>query len=144
MEFALVWHCRAVAQMQAVFYRDADGEEPVDAFIERLPASVQVALDAQIGRLNLLTHADPPLPYPYSSQVVGELRELRCHYGNRQFRVLYRRSEYLFVLLHIFEKRTRAVPAAEVELAASRWEDFKRRMDERPRRPPRAAGHDAP
>lgn len=130
--------------MQAVFYRDADGEEPVDAFIERLPALVQAAIDAQIDRLNLLTHSDPPLPYPYSSQVVGELRELRCHYGNRQLRVLYRRSGHLFVLLHIFEKRTRAVPAAEVELASARWEDFKRRMDERPRRPPRAAGHDAP
>jgi hypothetical protein len=25
-----------------------------------------------------------------------------------------------------------------------RWEDYRRRMEELPRRPPRAAGHDAP
>jgi len=130
--------------MQAVYYRGPDGAEPVNAFIESLPAEVQVAIDTQIGRLNLLAPSDPPLPFPYSSQIVGELRELRCHYGDRLFRVLYRRSEHLFVLLHIFEKRTRQASAQDITTAESRWDDFKRRMQERPRRPPRAAGHDAP
>jgi len=70
--------------LQAVYYRSPDGTEPVDDFIERLDAKRQVALDNQIERLNMLTPAVPHLPFPHSSQVRGELRELRCHYGREQ------------------------------------------------------------
>jgi phage-related protein len=130
--------------MHAVYYRDRRGEEPVNDFIDGLPARVQASLDLQIDRLNDLSDTDPPLPFPHSSQVEGELRELRCHYGRRLFRVLYRRSERLFVLLHIFEKASRTVPTADKDIARRRWQDFSRRMNEQPRQRPRAAGHDAP
>jgi phage-related protein len=133
-----------MAGMRAVYYRDPNGVEAVDQFIEQLAPQVQAALDLQIDRLNMLGPNDPPLPFPHSSQVEGELRELRCHYGSRLFRVLYRRSDQLFVLLHIFEKRTRAVPESEMAIARARWDDFKIRMNAQPRRRPRAAGHDAP
>ncbi|HUZ08700.1 MAG TPA: type II toxin-antitoxin system RelE/ParE family toxin [Acidimicrobiales bacterium] len=130
--------------MQTVYYRDRRGTEPVNDFIAGMSPAVRVAIHAQVDRLNMLGPNDPPLPFPYSSQVEGELRELRCHYGNRLFRVLYRRSDRLFVLLHIFEKSTRTVPEADKAMARERWEDYKARMDAQPRRPPRAAGHDAP
>jgi phage-related protein len=123
-----------------VYYRAVDGSEPVDVFIDGLAPKVQVVLDNQIERIALF---GPQLPFPHSSQVEGELRELRCHYGNTLFRILYRRSDNLFVLLHILEKRTGAIPEADKRIARERWADFKRRMDETPRRPPRAAGHDA-
>jgi phage-related protein len=84
------------------------------------------------------------LPFPHSSQVEGELRELRCQYGGQHFRVLYRRSERLLILLHIFAKRTTKVPEREIAIARQRWEDFKERMDAEGRIRPRAAGHDAP
>jgi phage-related protein len=130
--------------MQAVYYRDSGGAEPVADFIEKLPPPVQAALLLQVQRLNMLGPTDPPLPFPLSSQIEGELRELRCHYGNRLFRVLYRRSDQLFILLHIFEKRSKAVPGAERAIAQTRWDDFTSRMNARPRKRPRAAGHDAP
>jgi hypothetical protein len=38
---------------------------------------------------------EPPLAFPATSQVDGELRELRCHYGPVLYRVLYRRSKNL-------------------------------------------------
>ncbi len=86
--------------MQALYYRAADGSEPVE--------------------------------------------ELRCHYGSELYRVLYRRSGNLFVLLHMFRKDSGKVPEAELRVARRRWEDFKARMNAERRRPPRAAGHDAP
>lgn len=86
----------------------------------------------------------PHLPFPHSSQVEGELRELRCHMGSDRYRVLYRRSGRLIVLLNAFPKTTGKLPRAEIETAQKRWEDFKARMDARSRKPPRAAGHDAP
>ena len=64
--------------------------------------------------------------------------------GSDHYRVLYRRSERLIVLLHVFPKRTGKLPRTEVKIAGERWEDFKARMKARPRKPPRAAGRDAP
>lgn len=63
----------------------------------------------QVDRLNLLSDELPHLPFPHSSQVEGELRELRCHYGRTHYRVLYRRSDRLLILLHAFAKRTKTL-----------------------------------
>jgi len=133
-----------VANLQAIYYRAAAASEPVSDFIERLSAKKQVTLDNQIDRLNMLTPSNPHLPFPHSSQIEGELRELRCHFGSELYRVLYRRSRNLIVLLHIFRKDTGKIPQGEIDLAKKRWDDFKTRMDADRRRPPRAAGHDAP
>jgi len=129
--------------MQAVYYRDPKGREPVNDFIDQLPSERQEEIDHTISLLNRLSPNDPPLPFPHSSQVDGQLRELRCHYGRDLYRILYRRSRNLFVLLHIVEKRTKALPRAEIDVANERWADFQRRMNSRPRRPPRAAGRDS-
>lgn len=130
--------------MIAKFYRASDGSEPVAAFILNLASEARGIIDYQIERLNLLTDESPHLPHPHSSQVEGELRELRCHYGSTLYRVLYRRSGKFIVLLHIFAKRTAKLPEAEKKIARDRWDDFRRRMDAKPRKPPRPIGRDAP
>lgn len=130
--------------LQAVYYRDAAGNQPVDRFIDSLPVKHQAAVDNQVERLNMLTPEHPHLPFPHSSQIEGEFRELRCHYGSAHYRIIYRRSEKLIVLLHMFRKTSKNVPRAEIEIAKRRWEDFKGRMNAPRRVPPRAAGQDAP
>jgi phage-related protein len=60
------------------------------------------------------------------------------------YRILYRRSLNLIVLLHMFRKDTGQVPATEIEIARARSEDFRARMNASRRVPPRAAGRDAP
>jgi phage-related protein len=129
---------------QAVYYRAPDGSEPVNEFIDQLDERKQPTIDLQIDRLNDRPVSAPPLPFPHSSQVRGPLRELRCHYGSELYRILYRRSENLLILLHMLRKDTGKLPEADIALAEQRWSDFKRRMDAASRRPPRAAGHDAP
>ncbi|HEX9506543.1 MAG TPA: type II toxin-antitoxin system RelE/ParE family toxin [Acidimicrobiia bacterium] len=114
--------------MQAVYYRDSDGVEPVNDFIDALPPERQEELDFKIGLLNRLTSTDPPLPFPHSSQVDGQLRELRCHYGRDLYRILYQRSGNLFVLVHAIEKRTGALPVGDIELAAARFADLRKRI----------------
>ncbi len=130
--------------MQAVHYRTSTGKQPVEEFIDNLSAEVQAKLYLEIDRLNMLGAEDPPLPFPLSSQVDGELRELRCHYGRILYRILYRRSRNFFVLLHILQKNGRALPRSDIDIANGRWEDFVERMNANPRRPPRAIGHDVP
>jgi len=133
-----------VTNYQAVYYRDPAGREPVREFIEALDEREQASLDNQIDRLNLLSDEVPHLPFPHSSQIEGDLRELRCHHGRSLYRVLYRRSDRLIILLHVFAKRSAQVPEGEVQVARERWLDFKARMEADPRVPPRAAGRDAP
>lgn len=60
------------------------------------------------------------------------------------YRVLYRRSSRLLILLHIFAKRSATIPEREIQVARDRWDDFRARMDAEPRVPPRPAGRDAP
>ena len=133
-----------VSAFQAVYYRATDGGEPVLEFVAGLDAKPRAALKRQIDRLNDLSDAVPHLPFPHSSQVEGDLRELRCHMGTDHYRVLYRRSKRLIVLLHLFPKKKAKLPQAEIKIAQERWADFKAQMDAHPRKPPRAAGRDAP
>jgi phage-related protein len=133
-----------VAQTTAIYYRDRCGVEPVGRFIERLSAKRAAKVDDYIDEyLNGRPPEAPPAEHPISSQVEGELRELRIRFANTRYRILYQRSDNLIVLLHAFEKNTGAIPAAEMATAKRRMADFKRRMDARPRKPPRAAGRDA-
>ena len=123
------------------YYRDARGTIPVKEFIDRLQPEVRFKVHRHIDRLNQFGEA---LDYPYTSQVVGELRELRCWFGRRHLRLYYRRSGMFVVLLHIIDKRGTRLPPAETRTAHARWLDFKARMDSDLRTGPRAVGPDAP
>lgn len=133
---------------QAVFYRDRQGREHVDDFLEGLLGSRPLAVakidDAIEEHLNGRRPSDPPPEFPATSQIAGELRELRVRFAKTRYRVLYQRSGNLMILLHAFEKNTGAVAASDRKKAEARMDDFRARMDTRPRRPPRAAGRDAP
>jgi phage-related protein len=132
---------RKARRMQAVYYRDHDGREPVREYLAALPPEEVVAV---VRLLNRLDPQDPPLPFPFSSQVEGPLRGLRCHYGRMLYRILYQRSGNLFILLHALGKRSARLSPADKVLAQERWADFRTRMDAADRHPPRAAGRDAP
>jgi phage-related protein len=134
-----------VARTQAIFYRDVHGIEPVWQFIETLPAKRKAKIYSFLDKhLNGQPPDAPPPEHPVTSQIDGELRELRIRFANTRYRVLYQRSDNLIVLLHAFEKDTGAVPVGAIKEAKHRMADFRRRMDAEPRTPPRAAGRDAP
>jgi phage-related protein len=139
---------RPRGRTQAIFYRDAKGAEPVDAFLEELlktqPLAAAKIDDAIEEHLNWCKPDAPPPEFPITSQINGELRELRVRFARTRYRILYQRSRNLMVLLHAFEKNTDAVPARDQKKAEGRMADFRTRMDVESRRPPRAAGRDAP
>src|SRR6185436_9132577 len=121
------WDARRMATTQAVYYRDEQGLEPVDAFVAALPAKRAAKIDDYVEQhLNDRPPDAPPPGFPVTSQIDGELRELRVRFARTRYRVLYQRSGNLVVLLHAFEKDTGAVPPAETALAKRRMADFKR------------------
>ena len=97
--------------------------------------------DAIEEYLNDRNPRDPPPEFPATSQIDGELRELRVRFARTRYRVLYQRSQNLIVLLHAFEKNTGTVSASDRQKAERRMADFRARMEERPRRPLRARSH---
>lgn len=130
---------------QAVYYRDQSGVEPVYEFLDALPGKRRAKISEFVDEyLNDRAPDAPPAEFPITSQVVGELRELRVRFASTRYRLLYQRSDNLIVLLHGIEKHAGAIPQADIDLARRRMEDFTRRMNPSPRVPPRAAGQDAP
>jgi phage-related protein len=133
---------------QALYYRDSDGREPVNDWLDGLmatkPAAVAKIDDFVDEHLNGRRADNPPPEFPITSQIEGGVRELRVRFANTRYRLLYQRSGNLVVLLHALEKNTGAITAADKRIAQQRFADFRARMDAEPRQRPRAAGHDAP
>lgn len=89
---------------QVDFYVEDDDSAPVEEFLDSLPERVRAKALAVI---KLLEKEGPRLPFPYSSQVEGQIRELRTQYAKEKIRILYfGDSRRVFVLLHGIIKRT--------------------------------------
>ena len=99
---------------QAVYYRDDRGREPVNDYVDELDGVCQESIDWKIGLLNQLSDSNPDLPFPHSSQLKGTkyraFRELRAGCGRKHYRIIFRRSERFFILLHIIHKNTGETP----------------------------------
>jgi phage-related protein len=118
-----LWVC--IAHTQALYYRSERGSEPVADFIAALPIRHAAKIHAAIEEhLNDKAPDAPPPPFPASSQIRGELRELRVRFANLRYRVLYQRSANLVLLLHAFEKTTGSVPPSEIAIAERRLSEF--------------------
>lgn len=105
-------------EWQVEFFEEENGRCPVEDFLQKLP-------NAHTGKIlqviRVLREQGPALPFPYSSQVEGPLRELRIHFGRHHYRVLYYGDpQRVFVLLHAFEKRTAQIPLQETSIAKQR------------------------
>lgn len=141
-------HPPARGRTQSIYYRDSHGHEPVSEWIETLGRTrpeVAAKIEAHLAQhLNGRNSGDPPPEFPITSQIEGDLRELRVRFGNTRYRLLYQRSRNLVVILHGLEKNTGGIPREAIKTAQKHFVDFKTRMDAEPRVRPRAAGHDAP
>lgn len=99
------------------FYEGDDGS-PVRDFLDDLTIEARAKL---LALIRLLEEEGPTLPFPYSSQIRGTLRELRTRHGRERLRVLYFGTpQRSFVLLHGFSKRTEQTPASHIATALRR------------------------
>lgn len=106
------------------FYESDEDGAPVQVFVDALDLPRRAKVLAVI---RLLQEQGPLLPFPYSSQVRGRLRELRAHFGREHYRVLYFGGPgRVFVLLHAFRKRTAQTPEQDIALAEGRMQRYLR------------------
>ena len=112
---------------QVDFYIDEDGRAPVEEFLTQLPISHRAKL---LAAVKMLEWKGPNLPFPYSSQVRGRLRELRTQQGRDRLRVLYfGDARRVFVLLHGLLKRSAQLPEEDIQVAVRPMEIHARRQE---------------
>ena len=100
------------------FYQNENGQEPVRDFLLSLQPKPRGKI---LQVIQILSEFGVDLPFPYSSQVRGRLRELRARYGKNQYRILYYGdANRVFILLHAFEKRSQKLPQREIRIAIER------------------------
>lgn len=104
------------------FYESEEEGCPVQEFLDELDKPRRAKVVAVVA---MLGEQGPTLPFPYSSQVRGKLRELRTQYGKERYRVLYFGGpKRIFVLLHALEKNTEKLPESEIKIAAERMKHY--------------------
>jgi hypothetical protein len=107
-------------------YEDADGNVPIDEFLDSLPKKQRAKLVALVEKLR---EHGAGLPFPYSSQVRGKLRELRTQFGKTRLRILYfGDSKRTFILLHGVVKDTEKLEESDIRIAEQRMADHSRRL----------------
>jgi hypothetical protein len=103
---------------QVEFYEHEGEGCPVRDFLNALDKSPRAKV---LALIRLLAEQGPTLPFPYSSQVRGKIRELRTQYGRENLRVLYfGSSARAWILLHGFIKRTPQTSVWNVRIAEAR------------------------
>ena len=104
------------------FYESHDKRCPVQDFLDGLDKPRRAKVVALIA---LLGEQGPTLPFPYSSQVRGKIRELRTQYGKERYRVLYFGGpKRTFVLLHALEKSSERLPERGIKIAEERMKRY--------------------
>ena len=111
------------------FFVDANGSAPVENFLTALPLNHKAKA---LAIIKILEQEGPNLPFPFSSQVRGKLRELRTQQGKDKLRILYfGDSRRVFILLHGIVKRKAKLPEAEIQTAEARMLLHNKRLERR-------------
>ena len=112
---------------QVDFFVDEYGHAPVEDYLSGLAVHHRAKL---LALIKLLQREGASLPFPYSSQVRGRLRELRTQQGKDKLRILYfGDARRVFILLHGIVKRSAKVPEEDIRVAQARMELHVRRME---------------
>ena len=109
-----------------VFFEDRAGTAPVRTWLDSQSDEVRGKL---LAAINKLRQHGPTLPFPYSSQIEGKMRELRTQLGKDKYRVLYFFDESrAAVLLHAFQKNTAAVEESDKKIGRLRIAEHNERL----------------
>ena len=108
------------------FFEEENGSAPVESFLAGQPRGPRAKA---LAIVKLLEEMGSSLPFPYSSQVEGRVRELRTQFGKDMIRILYfGDARRRFILLHGLIKRTDKLGQEDVQIAVKRMEIHNARL----------------
>jgi len=117
------------SKWQVLYYETAEGERPVEKFIDSRKDRDQAKIFSWIS---LLEEQGPNLPRPYADLLTDGIHELRVKLSGDQVRILYFfcYKDYI-ILTHTFIKQTSSVPQGEIKKAQTCRADFLSRFSEK-------------
>jgi len=109
---------------EAVFYTTEVGRCPVLEALRRLPKAARV----EIGHtIRLVQEQGPDIGMPFTEPATAELSVIRVRVGRTRWRLFFFAHHGTeLVILHMFAKKTRALPRREIETAERRRRDWLR------------------
>jgi phage-related protein len=110
---------------KAIFYTTEAGRCPVLEAIRQLLTADRV----EIGQtLRLVQEEGPDVGMPFTERISDEIGAVRVRVGRTRWRLLFfTHVGKELVVLHMFAKKTRAIPRREIEIAKRRRTDWLRR-----------------
>ena len=115
---------------EAIFYSDANGNEPIKDFLEELENKSLTDKNARINRNKITAYIDilekhgTSIGEPYVKHLRDEIWELRP-LKNRILFATYKGNIYL--LTHHFIKKTQKTPSGEIKQAERLLKDYRER-----------------
>jgi phage-related protein len=106
------------------FYKDMQGNCPADDCLNNLPMKLRAKAAKWIEKLE---QEGPDLPRPFADTLRGKIRELRVRFGRLSIRFLYFFFGKKIIITHRFMKKTRRVPAAEIDRSERMMKEFLKR-----------------
>lgn len=107
-------------KLNAVFYRNSNGIEPVRDWLKGLPKADRRAIGEDITYVQFKW----PIGKPRVDHLRGSVWEVRTRLENRIARTLFAVAQGQMVLLHGFVKKTQRTPVEEIDLAAKRFKEW--------------------
>jgi len=108
-------------KLNAVFYQNRSGKEPVRDWLKSLPKDARKAIGEDIAYVQFKW----PIGKPRVDHLRGAVWEVHTSLTNRIARTLFAVESGVMVLLHGFIRKTQAAPQAEIELAEKRFKEWK-------------------
>lgn len=115
-------------ETRVVFYREADGSVPTQAWLNRLNRRAKAKCGWLIERLQEQGHE---LRRPQADFLRDEIYELRTRMGNVRYRMLYFfHGNVAAVISHGIMKKMAEVPPQEIERAIRRKKQFEQNPEQ--------------
>lgn len=109
-------------QTRVVYYREKSGRVPMQRWLNRLPEIPRGKCEELIAQLR---ESGRKLTYPHAHPLKGGIHELRARHGRVRYRILYFwHDSTVAVITHGIMKKSRAVPADEIQRALRKKRDF--------------------
>ena len=116
----------ADVRWEVEYYRDSQGNIPVQDFIRRQSGKVKAKI---LKFIDLLEDLNLSLGQPYVEKLAdSDVWEFKIRHSSNYYRILYfATSGRRFILLHAFLKKTDITPKNEIKIAEVRMFDYEAR-----------------
>lgn len=112
---------KSIPKLEAAFYRSKKGAEPVRDWL----LSITKTDRRQIGEEISYVQFKWPIGKPRVDHLRGAIWEVRTTLKTRIARILFAVEGDVMILLHGFTKKTQATDKSDINLAETRYKDWK-------------------